>query len=80
MLSGTGQAGTSSSGPASQDNLMFLYFNASNLAVKSTVGQGHTKAIMLAQDFLQDLKTVAGPDGLLGNDCIFLCALWDAIY
>eukprot|EP00088_Acartia_fossae_P020672 TRINITY_DN2220_c0_g1_i1.p1 TRINITY_DN2220_c0_g1~~TRINITY_DN2220_c0_g1_i1.p1 ORF type:complete len:475 (-),score=112.44 TRINITY_DN2220_c0_g1_i1:487-1911(-) len=67
---GTGPAMTSSSGSgsASPDNVMFLYFNASNLAVKSTVSQGHSKAIMLAQDFLQDLKTAAGPDGLLGGE------------
>lgn len=52
---------------SSSDSVMFLYFNASNLAVKSTVGEGHSKAIMLAQDMIQDLRlttaTVGGLDG-----------------
>jgi len=49
---------------SSSDSVMFLYFNASNLAVKSTVGEGHSKAIMLAQDMIQDLRLTIDPDGV----------------
>jgi len=54
--------------PSPSDSVMFLYFNASNLAVKSTVTEGNTKAIMLAQDFIQDLKmTSASNSGVVGD-------------
>jgi len=45
------------------ENVMFLYYNASNLAVKSTVPDGHTKAIMLAQDLILDLARSGSGEG-----------------
>ena len=58
---------TAATTPASpqppSDNVMFLYYNASNLAVKSTVMDGHSKAIMLAQDLLLDLARSGSDEG-----------------
>ena len=54
----------SSSSPPS-DQISFLYFNAANLAVKSTVEEGQEKLVKVGADFLEDLKRQGNQDGEL---------------
>jgi hypothetical protein len=39
----------------STESLSFIYFNASNLAIKSTVTEGHAKLTKIGADFIEDL-------------------------
>lgn len=47
----------------SQESVSFLYFNASNLAVKSTVEEGHEKLVKIGADFVEDLRRFGNLDG-----------------
>ena len=51
-------ANTANSSPVSQDQVKFIYFNAANFAVKSTVEQGNENLVNLASELASDI-----PDG-----------------
>ena len=45
------------------DSLSFIYFNAANLAIKSTVVEGQEKLTKIGADFIEDLRNSGFSEG-----------------